>query len=327
MEPNKPTHQSHRGIIISIIAVVVVAIIAAIIIVLFTSGIIRIGGQPTVSADAASRVCAEYNGDFTEQEAADDSVDTPIAKSYLCLAATNPADAGSLSFTLLVLSDSFEQLESSAGLFAYPPHGIVLEDSDDFKKAYYKNISDGTYSYTVLYEDTVLMLNASDINFAEQVLVELGYPARSQITTADEIARQAAEVADNIAYDDRMREALTIVATAVNNYKVDYSGQLPAIVTEEGMEQQYVDGATDTALDVFYNDYFDPYGLVDRDGDPYILQFVDHASDKYAVDGFITIHYAATCADGILQDSAAGSDFAVTYLTADEQSYLCVSGQ
>ena len=142
---------------------------------------------PTISR--AKKVCAEFKGaegitDYT-QFTTPDSENYDILLTYTCAYNDNPHTSG-IEFSEMFYDDGTAALKKAQDNLAKSQSEgnmkdvTILEDSDTYLKFYQAFPDEQNVYYVATYDDVTVSLYAPSTDIAERVLVDLGFPARSQ---------------------------------------------------------------------------------------------------------------------------------------------------
>ena len=192
----------------------------------------------------------------------------------------------------------------------------ILEDGTDLFKAI--SVTDPTYTYIVVYKNSYTYMRINQIDNGENILKDLQYPSRS-LATIDKIEKTTADA-----------EADTLMTNELNIYKskfetfISTNQKLPNISGESQLEISET-GTTD--LDAFYRDHL--FNIKNQAGEHYAFQASAKADETLAMSKAVTVHYKSKCnADsGKLEAFESDTAYALTYIAADGNHYLCVSNK
>ena len=151
--------------------------------------------------------------------------------------------------------------------------GVVLEESDEYKKIYLGGSENGV-SYLVIGDKTYMTIIAKDNEVAKKVLTELGYPDRNW-GTEDELKATSAALQSS-QRDTQRRNDMARVVTALTQYQANNRGQLPKGPSYWegeaylgctngnvacGFVQSYLNETDDGTTNEFVDPLGEPYGM------------------------------------------------------------------
>ena len=224
------------------------------------------------------------------------------------------------------LSDSYKG-PASSNLSSAITEAVKLEDSESLFKGvdYY---GQNSYKYTLMYQNTVIVLGTKSTDTGERTLAELGYPNRSHANpkTVDESLAKI-----NNSKDDRNRNALRELVSALTKYQNAHGGKLPTVDSDSnGIEADVGIVSLDTEYATFLQKYAEGQDwFVDYSGHPFHSFDVSVKANLEEANKSINIvvHHNSTCNQTGELSAANASHFAVTYRKASGKGYICESNK
>ena len=305
-----------------------ITVIICLVIVLCLTGIINFKSLfdfSTPSSAKAEEVCAKYGNNFStkEKDFAPEGLRENITNIYSCTTKdeNEKNNNAKMSFVLYELNeDALNNTylkENVAKSEIYPEVGVLEDSNSYFKVAMKRN---GYASYIALYKQYYATVEASSMEFAEDILKELDFPDRNRITTM-EYDNEVNEI------DNYNQEIVNKVATALLDYQVK-EGSLPPVMPDspDSNKQTNIDGTGNTEFDVFYNSLEE---LKDREGKKYLIDVmnpfieIEGSWDEKSNNIFIRYGYYCNTYDGenyYAQNAQDATVFAVTLKSADGDS-------
>ena len=192
----------------------------------------------------------------------------------------------------------------------------ILEDGTDLFKAI--SVTGPTYTYVVVYKNSYTYMRINQIDNGESILKDLQYPSRS-LATIDKIEKTAADAET----DALMTNELNIYKSKFETF-ISTNQKLPNISGESQLEISET-GTTD--LDNFYHDYL--FDIKNQAGERYAFQASAKADETLALKKAVTVHYKSKCnaETGKLESFESDIAYALTYVSASGEHYLCVSNK
>lgn len=192
----------------------------------------------------------------------------------------------------------------------------ILENGTDFFKEI--TVAGPTYTYVAVYKGSYTYMKINQIDAAESILKDLEYPNRSN-ASIEKIEQTAA----NAEADATILNALITFDNNFLNY-ISINQKLPNIT---GESQLNISETGTTDLDAFYRDYL--FNIKNQAGEHYAFQASAKADETLAMSKAVTVHYKSKCnADsGKLEAFESDTAYALTYIAADGNHYLCVSNK
>ena len=172
-----------------IILIIVIVAILAIIGVVIAAALGAFGGgglfgDPTPTPELAKSVCEKHGGEFKDILDPSSSYQEEYQAAFIC-SRTEQEDISSAFeyYVYFIKDEKKEEFWSKTKSSLDNDYYTVLEDSDSYIKVYDSMSNDSrtttNYMYEVLYKNAVGAVMTLDGPFAEQLLVELGFPDRS----------------------------------------------------------------------------------------------------------------------------------------------------
>ena len=192
----------------------------------------------------------------------------------------------------------------------------ILEDGTDLFKTI--SVTGPTYTYVVVYKNSYTYMRINQIDNGESILKDLQYPSRS-LATIDKIEKTAADAET----DALMTNELNIYKSKFETF-ISTNQKLPNISGESQLEISET-GTTD--LDIFYHDYL--FDIKNQAGERYAFQASAKADETLALKKAVTVHYKSKCnaETGKLESFESDIAYALTYISASGEHYLCVSNK
>ncbi len=282
-------------------------IILCLVVVLILTGVINfnfLSNSTTPSAEVAEEVCAKYGNVYeVKEDSALSDLQDYLVKTYFCKSEDKDPNSkeAKMSFTLY----EFNRNSFDIPLFkvivenknAHPAVG-VQEDSDSYFKVVAKTRN--LASYSALYKNFYATVEASSIEFAEDILAELQFPDRNRAATID----YETKVND---INNHNQEIIDKVTAALLSYQMK-EGSLPAITPddENGNKQTNINGTGNSDYDTFYNTLGE---LIDPAGKQYLLDVADltdeGSDDSDNQNNNINIKYGFYC------DTSDGENYSI----------------
>ena len=192
----------------------------------------------------------------------------------------------------------------------------ILEDGTDLFKTI--SVTGPTYTYIVVYKNSYTYMRINQIDNGESILKDLQYPSRG-LATIDKIEKTAADAET----DALMTNELNIYKSKFETF-ISTNQKLPNISGESQLEISET-GTTD--LDIFYHDYL--FDIKNQAGERYAFQASAKADETLALTKAVTVHYKSKCnaETGKLESFESDIAYALTYISASGEHYLCVSNK
>ena len=242
-QTTKPKNNSRLIWIVVIVALVFGA--AGTIVGLILGGVIKFGGVSTPTIELARSVCEKHGGTiYDSKDHLNNSEDYTDVLSCDGSELSNPFNYRIFFVTDDSVDKYKEQVVSIGNLTIMNDGFTILEDSDTYKKNYYSYSYNSVthYYYMAMYKNAIISLVTMDDSYAEDLLVELGFPDRSRVgssattnkeTSNDPIADAMntyniqAEKRDTQRRNDMMRVDTSLVQYQTNNHGTNNGSNLP----------------------------------------------------------------------------------------------------
>lgn len=194
-EPKKP---NSKTISIIVAAVLVLGIVGTII-ALFATGVISFGGSSgggggnggggggnnsTPTMELAKSVCEKYGGSVRTTENIEGSFDENFENAVECDNLEAKDESKQFAFGIYFLKDEVLESYWEDSRKAAVKQFDILENSDTYLKGYLTTPNKASqHGFALLYKNAVAEVGARSGSFAEDLIVELGFPNRSRKTS------------------------------------------------------------------------------------------------------------------------------------------------
>ena len=196
-EPKKPNSKTIGIIVVAVLVLGVVGTIIA----LFATGVISFGGgsgggggngggggsngnNPTPTMELAKSVCEKYGGSVKTTEGLEGSFDENFENAVECDNLEAKDESKQFAFGIYFLKDEVLESYWEDSRKAAVKQFDILENSDTYLKGYLTTPNKASqHGFALLYKNAVAEVGAHSGSFAEDLIVELGFPNRSRKTS------------------------------------------------------------------------------------------------------------------------------------------------
>ena len=300
--PYQPVPQPKKNVLLLLIPVLVVVIVAAVLITLFfvnQNGDKNSGDNPTptsdshpVSIDDVRNYCLDH--DLTIEEDSDIALKANIIE---CNSKTTriSSDGAVESIRYLVLNDDSVRTFDAYYSFLWSgvnEGGIVLEDTDEFKKYYFSTIAE-TKAFLIV-EDKAYIFIYGDEDAIRTALIKIGYPDRNWPSEEEHrtTSHQQTAQRDALRASDMLRLETSLVMYQTNHSSSPIN--LPIGPSYWQGAASFDDSCNTNTSCSFVRDYMNATsntsstnGFEDPDGTPYSM----YITENLVINGSITTSY------------------------------------